>query len=335
MLGRVPGAAGTGHAPWLRKRAVRPARGFAAHAASAAATPSVAPRYSTGSGSSTTSSPTAATRYACAAGREATTRMSESPSKCSARAVVDRISGRHPAADRQVVRRPAVSLLVVVHRVRARDQAHALDRPRRAVVAGHRLLEPAQRAGAQAAQHDAGLPRLPQRDVEPMRPQHAHQADHAAAADVDEVLVEHVRAHVVGAAVAPEQRHVRRLAAARGEVAVEADDVVVGVARRGRQEADLRPPAARPVGGEPEHVVVEQRVPGLHREPAAAEGDYLPLAPHGRDRRDGSRPAREFHARGRVALDRVPSAAVTSTLPSSLQAAAASARIFILRASST
>ena len=198
------------------------------------------------------------------------------------RPVLGRVAARHPAADREVVRGPPVLLLVVVDGVRAGEEAHALDRARGAVVARHRLLEPAQRAGAQPAQHDAGLPRLAQRDVEVVRPQHAHQARHAAAADVDEVLLEQVPAHVVGAAVAPEQRDVRRLAAARREVAVEADDVVVGVAGGGRQEADLRPLAA---GGrrEAEHVVVEQRVAGLHREAAAAEGDDLARARHGRN----------------------------------------------------
>ena len=42
------------------------------------------------------------------------------------------------------------------------------------------------------------------------------------------------------AAVAAEQRHVRRLAARGREVPVEADDVVVRVTRRGREEAHLR-----------------------------------------------------------------------------------------------
>ena len=65
-----------------------------------------------------------------------------------------------------------------------------------------------------------------------------------------------------------------------GEVAVEAHDVVVGVAGRGREEADLRPVAARR-RCQPEHVVVQERVPRLHREPAAAEGDDLPWARHG------------------------------------------------------
>src|SRR5207237_2963863 len=55
------------------------------------------------------------------------------------------------------------------------------------------------------------------------------------------------------------------------EGAVEADDVVVRIAAGRGQEADPRP--LRP--GQPEHVVVEQGVAGLHRKAAAAEGDDL------------------------------------------------------------
>ena len=58
----------------------------------------------------------------------------------------------------------------------------------------------------------------------------------------------------------------------RGEAAVEAHDVVVGVAGGGRQEAHAR---TRGGGEEREDVVVEQRGVFLHREPAAAEGHDL------------------------------------------------------------
>ena len=61
------------------------------------------------------------------------------------------------------------------------------------------------------------------------------------------------------------------LAAVGGEGAVEADDVVVGVAAGRGQEADPRPLGL----GQAEHVVVEQGVARLHREAAAAEGDDL------------------------------------------------------------
>jgi hypothetical protein len=111
----------------------------------------------------------------------------------------------------------------------------------------------------------------------------AEQAEHAAAADVDHVAGHQVALHVADARPAPEERHVRRLAVALAERAVEADDVVVGVAARGRKEADLRPVA----GSERQDVVVEQRVAGLHREATAAERDYLRPGHAG----DGDRPA--------------------------------------------
>ena len=153
----------------------------------------------------------------------------------------------------------------------SRDRAALL-----AVERGQALLEPAQRAGAQAAHHDAVRPCLAQHRVEAVRATSEHRA-HAAAADVDQVLLEQVLARVGRAAVAAEQRDVRGLAAARPEVPVEAHDVVVGVARGGGEEADLRALAAR----RGQHVVVEQPVAGLHREPATAEGHDLGDAGHG------------------------------------------------------
>ena len=153
------------------------------------------------------------------------------------------------------------------------EQAEALDAARRAVEPGHRLLEPAQRARREAAEDDAGLPRLAQDLVDPVRPPDPEQADHAAAADVDQVLGEEVLAEVLGALLAAEERDVAGLAAAGRKGPVEADDVVVGVAAGRGQEADPRAPRS----AEPEHVVVEQRVARLHREAAAAEGDDLSL----------------------------------------------------------
>jgi hypothetical protein len=67
----------------------------------------------------------------------------------------------------------------------------------------------------------------------------AQQALHAAATDVDQVLFEQALAEAARlAALLPEQGYVRRQRAA-GEGAVEAGDVVVGVAAGRRQEADL------------------------------------------------------------------------------------------------
>ena len=160
---------------------------------------------------------------------------------------------------------------LVVDAVAEREQAEPLDPLRRAVEPGHRFREPAQRAGREPAEDDPGFPGFAQDRVDAMRAPDAEQADHAAAADVDQVLREEVAANVLRTLLAPEQRDVAGLAAVGREGAVEADDVVVGVAAGRGQEADARPLRAP----EAEHVVVEQRVSRLHREAAAAEGDDL------------------------------------------------------------
>src|SRR5204862_6365057 len=114
--------------------------------------------------------------------------------------------------------------------------------------------------------------------------------DAGAAADVDDVTGEHVLVDVRRTAVAAEERQVRGLATSGLEGAVEANDVVVGIPRRGGQEADPRSLAAAQL----QDVVVEQRVTPLHREAAAAEGDDLPPVSHRRsvvrDRANVSRP---------------------------------------------
>ena len=125
--------------------------------------------------------------------------------------------------------------------VAERQQAEPLDPLRRAVEAADRLGEPAERAGREAAEDDARLPGLAQDRVDPVRAPDAEQADDAAAADVDQVLGEQVAAQVLGPLLAAEERDVAGLAAVGREGAVEADDVVVGVAAGRGQEADPRP----------------------------------------------------------------------------------------------
>ena len=186
-------------------------------------------------------------------------------------AVLGRVAGAHPLAQEAVVGLAPVAAALVVDAVAERQQAEALEPFRCAVEAGHRLGEPAERAGGEAAEDDPRLPGLAQDLVDPVRPPDPEQADDAAAADVDQVLGEQVRAQVLRPLLAAEEGDVAGLAAVGGEGAVEADDVVVGVAAGRGQEADARP--LRP--GQAEHVVVEQRVPGLHREAAATEGDDL------------------------------------------------------------
>ena len=194
-------------------------------------------------------------------------------------AVLGRVAGAHALGEHLAVAHAALGLRVEVDAVAPRQQAEALDGLGRAVERRHRLGEPAQRAGAEAAQHDAALPRLAQDHVDAVRLPGAEQADHAAAADVDEVARQQVLANVPDGALAPEQRHVRRLAQLGREGAVEAHDVVIRVAAGRRQEADLGALAGAALAGEAEHVVVEQRVAAFHREAAAAERHDLPGSP--------------------------------------------------------
>jgi hypothetical protein len=177
----------------------------------------------------------------------------------------------HPVGEHLPVGAAALGLGVEVDAVAEREEAEPLHGPGRPMEGGDGLGEPAQRSRAQAAEDDAALPGLPKGDVEAMGAPGAEHAHHAAPADVDQVACEQLLVHVAGRLLAAEERHVRRLAAGRVEGAVEADDVVVGVTARGRQEADLRPL----LPGQTEHVVVEQRVAALHREAAAAEGHDL------------------------------------------------------------
>ena len=167
----------------------------------------------------------------------------------------------------------------VVDAVAPGQEAEAADLLDLAVEGGHALRVPAERAGAEAGQDDPGSPRLGEQRVEPVRAPGAQQAEHAAAADVDQVLGEQMGAQVADAAVAAEERDVRRLADAAGERPVEAHDVVIGVTAGGREEADAR--SFAPPASQSEDVLVEQRVARLHREAAAAEGDDLAVVPRG------------------------------------------------------
>ena len=59
---------------------------------------------------------------------------------------------------------------------------------------------PAQAPGAPAGQHPPGRPAFPEDDVEPVRPPHGQQVDHASAGHVD---------HVLGQQMGPDVGHVR------------------------------------------------------------------------------------------------------------------------------
>src|SRR6476619_3383358 len=192
------------------------------------------------------------------------------------RAILGRIAGAHPGAQKVVVGTASARVALVVDAVAERQQAESLNRSWLTVEAGHRVGEPAERAGREPAEDDAPLPRFAQDRVDAVRPPNAEQADDAAAADVDQVLFEQMRTQVRGALLTAEERDVAGLAALGAKGPVEADDVVVGVAAGRGQEADLGPIGS----GQVEHVVVEQRIARLHRKPPSPESDYLAQRPH-------------------------------------------------------
>src|SRR3954452_22007943 len=192
-------------------------------------------------------------------------------------AVLGRIARAHPVEEVPAERALALAFAIEVDAVRVRQQPEAVDHLRVAVKGAQSRAKPAERAGAAATHDGALLPGEPKRVVEPVGAPGAEQAEHRAAAHVDDVAGQDVLVDVDRPAVAAEERDVRRLTASRVERAVEANDVVVGVPAGSREEADLRPRLPR----KRQDVVVKERVVLLHRKAATAKGDDLPRIPHG------------------------------------------------------
>jgi hypothetical protein len=174
----------------------------------------------------------------------------------------------HAVADEAVVLLAPGRLGVVVDAVGVRQEAETQYAPRGAVEGAKRLGEPAQRSGGRPAHDHALAPGFTQDLVEFMRAPGAEHTHDVAAADVDQVLGEQVGRQVIldpaCALVAPKQRHVAGIAV-RGEAPVEANHVVVCIARGGGQEAD--PGTGRVC--ERKHVLVEEGPLFLHREAPA------------------------------------------------------------------
>ena len=188
--------------------------------------------------------------------------------------------GDRAAADGVEEHRPALGLAVVVDGVRARQEAEgrapAPARPPDFVMpCSNQHIEPAlSPASTMPACHASR--RIAST---PVGPPQREQVDQRAAADVDHVLREEVLAQRDRVRAEPEQRDGRRLAQLVAERGVEAADLVLGVAAGGGEQADPRLAGGR----ERADVVVERRVAGVHREPAAA---------HREDRRDAPGAAR-------------------------------------------
>jgi hypothetical protein len=154
-----------------------------------------------------------------------------------------------------------------------RQQAEALDRLQRPAGARHPAGEPAHRPGRQPGEHDPAPPRLRQQPVQLVRAPDREQVAHRAAADVDDILLEHDVRERTGRAVTAEERQVGRRGSA-GEAGVEGRDLRGRVAGGGGQEQDAR---FGPVD-ERQHEVVERGIVRLHREAAAAHREDLRVA---------------------------------------------------------
>ena len=178
-------------------------------------------------------------------------------------------TGKLARRDRVQVGGPPVGLAVQMHRERSLEQAEPLHRRRPARRLRDPALEPAHRARAQAGEHRAPLPALPQDLVEPVCPPDGEHVAHRAAADVDDVLRQQVAAQVDRVGAEAKQREMHRLAGPVGERGMEARDLLAGVAARGREEAD----AGNGIAREAQDELVQRTTDGLHREAAAAHGE--------------------------------------------------------------
>ena len=200
-----------------------------------------------------------------------------SPLEPERRAVVRGEARGHPARPHEpAVGRAPLLLPVVMGAVAPGEESEAAQRlqfPRDHGVA-EPLLEPAHGAGADPGQDDPLPPCLAEDPVDPPLPPQQEHVARLPAPHVDHVLPQHEGPE------APRRRReegeVRRAAAEPPEGPVEPRGVERRVPARRAHEADPGPPPP----GQGEHVLVQQRVPRLHREPSAPHGEDRAAARH-------------------------------------------------------
>src|SRR4029079_17865777 len=139
---------------------------------------------------------------------------------------------------------------------------------------GGPLLEPAERAGAGAAQHDAAIPRLPEDDVDPLRLPDRLLIERVAARADDAVdAEEYVFPAAILAGAGDEADLVRGFDFERRAGLVPRNDPLRGIGGGTGQVQQLRPRLAGELG----HVADEQRV-------VVAAGDQNLARPGARSR---------------------------------------------------
>jgi len=169
------------------------------------------------------------------------------------RPVVRRVAGREAASDERGVCGSATQLAVVVRAKASRKEAEAVSEAveRSAERVGDAALEPAVGPGAHTSEHRAALPRLAQRGVDAVQTPDRERVRRVSTRHDDDVLRREV-AHRL--ARDPEEAETAWLAVARRERFEEGRDGPIGVACRGRHEADARAGSAR----QREHEVVQR-----------------------------------------------------------------------------
>jgi hypothetical protein len=190
------------------------------------------------------------------------------------RVVVEPVAAGHPVADRVEVGGAALGLVVVVDAEAAVEEPEAGSRERPPGGGRDPGLEPAHRPGALAGEDDPLSPGEAEDRLELVRLPNREEIDEAAAADVDQVLLEEMVAELHRAPAEPEEGDVGGLAGALAEGGVEAADQIRRVAARGREDADPRP-AARPLGRQSQDQLADRPVRGARAEVVATEGEYL------------------------------------------------------------
>jgi hypothetical protein len=196
------------------------------------------------------------------------------------RAVVDAVARRQrPVGHEPVEEGSPLRLAMVVRYERPAQHpepvAHRLQLGPERV--GREALEPADAARRDAAHHDTGLPCAQHCPIDAMEAPDREHVRGVAAGDEDEVLVGEKPVDVRHGP--REEGQVARLGAA-GERPVEVEQRRVAVRRGGRDVADPRPIAARPLAGEPEQERVEPPIVDGELERAPADRDDEPVVSH-------------------------------------------------------
>ena len=188
--------------------------------------------------------------------RQATTSRSSPSTKCRPTPGVGGVAAREAVADEPVVDGPAALLVVVVRAEAAAEETEALHRRQlRAERVGDAVLEPADAAGARAREHDAPLPGAAEDRVEAVRAPDREHVGRVAAADPDDVVLEHERLEVVRR---PREELEPAELGLPGEAVVRAERGRGVLRARGAHVEDARPLAAGQADEEVGEAVAEE-----------------------------------------------------------------------------